>query len=353
MEAPNTVIDTPMPTVRDLEPLIAARAKPFASWPTNGGLPEGQFLPAQTDLAARHYRENGFVVLADGLSPAEVDALNDETARICRGERGDIPGRLNTPGVMPAPPDARDEDVMRQYLCIHFPHKLSKAMHASLAQPNIVSLLTRAIGPNVKCMQSMLFIKASGKPGQAWHQDEFFIPTRDRSLGAAWMALDDATVENGCLWVIPGSHKPGIIWPQHAHHDRRFDCTGEAINFPYRDEDAIPVEVKKGSIVFFHGYLLHRSLPNYASGGFRRSLVNHYMSAESLLPWMPPRDGEKMGTLDYRDVVLVAGTDPYAWKGTEARASAHVRPSGEGGCGDPRLNAKPAATMVADDEDED
>ena len=81
-------------------------------------------------------------------------------------------------------------------------------------------------------MQSMLFIKSAGKPGQAWHQDEYFIPTRDMSLNAAWMALDDATTENGCLWVIPGSHKHGLIWPQHQHDDRRFDCTGEADSLP-------------------------------------------------------------------------------------------------------------------------
>ncbi|HEV8556570.1 MAG TPA: phytanoyl-CoA dioxygenase family protein [Actinophytocola sp.] len=42
-------------------------------------------------------------------------------------------------------------------------------------------------------MQSMLFIKSAGKPGQAWHQDEAHIPTRDRSLTAVWIALDDAT----------------------------------------------------------------------------------------------------------------------------------------------------------------
>jgi ectoine hydroxylase-related dioxygenase (phytanoyl-CoA dioxygenase family) len=57
----------------------------------------------------------------------------------------------------------------------------------------------------------MLFIKSEGKPGQAWHQDELFIPTRDRSLAAAWIALDDATVENGCLWVLPGSHARGVL----------------------------------------------------------------------------------------------------------------------------------------------
>jgi ectoine hydroxylase-related dioxygenase (phytanoyl-CoA dioxygenase family) len=45
------------------------------------------------------------------------------------------------------------------------------------------------------------------------HQDEYYIPTRDRSLCASWIALDDATIDNGCLWVIPGSHRQGVIWP--------------------------------------------------------------------------------------------------------------------------------------------
>jgi phytanoyl-CoA hydroxylase len=123
--------------------------------------------------------------------------------------------------------------------------------------------------------------------------------------------LDDATVENGCLWVLPGSHARGVLYPDRDHHDERFDCEVEAHDFPYRDSDAVPVEVSAGSVVLFNGYLLHRSLPNTGRHGLRRALVNHYMSAESLLPWfLPP--GSTMGRADHRDVVLVAGTDPYA-----------------------------------------
>jgi ectoine hydroxylase-related dioxygenase (phytanoyl-CoA dioxygenase family) len=193
-------------------------------------------------------------------------------------------------------------------------------------------------------MQSMLFIKASGKPGQAWHQDEYFIPTRDGSLTGGWLAMDDATVENGCLWILPGSHRRKIIYPQKRNiDDRRFDCTGSAYQFPYQDEDAIPVEVKAGSLVFFNGYLLHRSLPNYAKSGYRRVLVNHYMTAESLLPWMLPREGESMATADLRDVLMIAGEDPYAWKGTEEIHQVKVRPSGEGGCLDSKAKAVPLA----------
>jgi len=264
---------------------------------------------------------------------SEVEDLRAETAAICRGDRGDVPGFVE--GI----PGESDDDIMRRYLCIHFPHKISEVMEGMLGHPAMVEALTAVIGPNVKCMQSMLFIKASGKPGQAWHQDEIYIPTRDRSLTGGWIALDDASVENGCLWVIPGSSRPGILYRLDNHEDRRFDCAGESQDLPYTNDQAIPVEVKAGSIVFFNGYLLHRSLPNYATGGYRRSLVNHYMSAESFLPWFGQiPEGQYGAIADNRDIIMIAGRDPYSYKGIEQRNGPHVRPSGEGGCGNQKRN---------------
>ncbi len=283
--------------------------------------------PVVTHEHAASFRENGFLVLADALTADEVQALRDDTVRICRGEMGDVAG------LPPVGRDDSDEDVIGRTLCVHFPHKLAPLMYDCLAHPAIRDVLTRVIGPNVKCMQSMLFIKSAGKPGQAWHQDEAFVPTRDRSLTGAWIALDDATVENGCLWVIPGSHSHGVIWPSREHDDERFDCVIEAFDFPYTDDDAMSVEVTAGSIVFFNGYLLHRSLPNRAARGFRRALVNHYMSAESLLPRRyDGGGGQGVASYDFRDIVMVAGRDPYGWKGTEDLSFSHIRPDREGGC---------------------
>jgi len=61
---------------------------------------------------------------------------------------------------------------------------------------------------------------------------------------------------------------------------------------------------------------------------------NHYMSAESLLPWAKPDEKTSMALADYRDIVMVAGTDPYAYKGTTDVAKPVVRADGEGGCAD-------------------
>ncbi len=272
------------------------------------------------------FRKNGYLIVGNGISPGEVRQLRDETVLICRGERGMVPGLTEVAS------DEDDDAILRRVLCLHFPHKMSPVMLEFVKHPTIAHVLTRLIGPNVKAMQSMLFIKAAGKPGQAWHQDEDYIPTRDRSLTGAWIAMDDATIENGCLWVIPGSQRPGILWPQEWHGDRRFDCALESRRFPYKDEDAIPVEVKAGAIVFFNGHLLHRSLPNVKKSGFRRCLVNHYMSAESFLPWSRPAEHEAMAQCDYRDIVMIAGQDPYADRGIKDLARPSIRPSGQGGC---------------------
>lgn len=302
--------------------------------------PQGYFkVDALDEAAVSFYRDNGFLVLLDAFAPDEVEALKRETVKMCMS-----PELAQRGGEVPIPAssisEVGEDAFIRQFLCIHFPHKANAPILTVLKHPQIVDVLTRIIGPNVKCMQSMLFIKAAGKPGQAWHQDEYFIPTRDRSLTGAWIAMDDADVDNGCLWVIPGSHKRGVLWPMRRHEDRRFDCSGEAYDSPYRDEDAIPVEVPAGAVVFFNGYLLHRSLPNVKQTGFRRALVNHYMSAESLLPWTH-QEGKHMGIQDDRDVVLVAGEDPYAWKGLDDHWRPHVRAAGDGGCG--KGDKKPAA----------
>ncbi len=320
----STTIETPL---RDLVvPTAGFAGNRLNSFPSPR--PPGYFTPDADPAAVKEFFDtNGYLVLENAFTPDEVEELKNETTQICRGERGELPDH---PRADPSEPDA---DVLRRFLCIHFPHKCSEVMLRAIHNQPTVDILTNVVGPNVKCMQSMLFIKASGKPGQAWHQDEDYIPTRDRSLIGSWISLDRATKDNGCLWVLPGSHRHGILWEQQWHGDRRFDCAEQSINFPYQDEEAIPVEVEPGSVVFFNGYLLHRSLPNKApEGTYRRALVNHYMTCESRLPWSLPKEGEHMGSCDHRDIIIVAGQDPYAYRGYEEIHTPSVRPSGEGGC---------------------
>ena len=92
-----------------------------------------------------------------------------------------------------------DDELLSHFLALQFPHKMSPLFRSMLDSAELVQYLAELVGPNVKCMQFMLFTKKSAKPAQAWHQDEHFIPTRNRSLTGVWITIDNATIENGCL----------------------------------------------------------------------------------------------------------------------------------------------------------
>jgi len=272
-------------------------------------------IASDEDVAS--FVENGFHVAHDLMTPDEIDELRADALRLARGE-------YPCETLKPLPADTSDEDALRQILCIHQPHYVSPVIERYVAHERIAGGLSQLTGAHlahwdgsVKCMQSMLFVKPPGFQGQAWHQDEVYIPTRDRSLIGAWIAMDDATVENGCLWVVPGSHRHGYMYPQREHENPdEFDFAPESHGFDESEE--IPVEVKAGAVVFFNGYLLHRSRKN-RSNIYRRALVNHYCNAWSLLPW-DVREGERTANADRRCVVPVSGVDPYAWKGYDPPA---------------------------------
>ena len=104
----------------------------------------------------------------------------------------------------------------------------------------------------------------------------------------------------------------GYLYPQRPHgKDDEFESEE---SFGFDESKEVAVEVKAGSVVFFSGHLLHRSLKNRTTNSYRRVLVNHYMNSWSLLPWRTPA-GERVATADRRSIVPVSGVDPYAWKG--------------------------------------
>jgi len=264
------------------------------------------------DTQVRSFVENGYLAVPGLVTDDEVEEIRADLLKLARGG-------YPCKSLEPLPPDISDEEALFRILCIHQPHHISPVMRKYVLHPKIcgaLSQITAAHLPywdgSVKCVQSMAFVKPPGFQGQAWHQDEGYIPTRDRSIIGAWIALDDATIENGCLRVIPGSHQTGYLWPQRGHeNDDEFDFAGECHGFDESTE--VPVEVKTGTLIFFNGYLLHRSFKN-RSDCPRRVLVNHYCNAWSLVPWSV-HEGEAPAHADRRGILPVAGVDPYKWKG--------------------------------------
>ena len=184
------------------------------------------------------YKKHGYLIAPNIISQKAIAALKEEALSIVKGERGNVDGLLDNIE------DLSDEDVLKKYSAIHFPHKISPLIKSYAAHKEIAEILSEVVSSNMKCLQTMLFMKGPGKKGQSWHQDEYFIPTRDKSLVGAWIALDDADEENGCLWIIPGSHKSGFISRRVENNNSEFADVDAADIETYTSNDFVKVDKK-------------------------------------------------------------------------------------------------------------
>jgi phytanoyl-CoA hydroxylase len=136
-------------------------------------------------------------------------------------------------------------------------------------------IVSALLGPGSILFQEMALVKppfiGSEKP---WHQDNayFSFAPLDAILGV-WIALDDATAENGCMHTIPGGHQAGAF--RHHHGD---DC--EIDKGLLEIERAVPVPVPAGGAMFFYGLLPHQTPPNF-SPERRRALQFHFRGAQT------------------------------------------------------------------------
>lgn len=110
--------------------------------------------------------------------------------------------------------------------------------------------------------QSQVIFKPPGIGGEVrWHQDASFFDTTPQTVTTFWVALEDATRDNGCLWVQPGGHRGPLR--------ERFVREGERLHMEALDNtpwpstaDGVPLEVPAGTLVVFHGLLPHGSAAN-------------------------------------------------------------------------------------------
>ena len=268
------------------------------------------------------FREHGYLAVKGLVSPAEVAELATHTDNLRYG-REVIPG-------VPLPPDTLTPEQRVQYwLRVHMLHRVSEIHERYLLHPRILDVLEALIGPDVLALQTMLFFKQPGQPGQGYHQDAYYIPSQPDTLIGAWLAIDRADEENGCLWMTEGSqHEP--IYPdsdgQSPNGDQVISDIQPIFGASNTDESKngltrvaakyagreVKVEADPGDVVFFGGHVLHRSHTNKSKDRLRRSFVAHYCNARSAVPWNHGQPWE--GALANYLHILARGTThlPYA-----------------------------------------
>jgi phytanoyl-CoA hydroxylase len=133
-------------------------------------------------------------------------------------------------------------------------------------------------------MQSMLIFKQPRIGGEVvWHQDASFLISEPASVVGFWWALEDATRDNGCLWVAPGGHR-GPLRERYVRTDDGF-VTQRLDDTPWPSGEATrALEVPAGTLVVFHGHLPHASAPNRSE---RSRLAYTLHVVEGTAAWSP------------------------------------------------------------------
>ena len=144
----------------------------------------------------------------------------------------------------------------------HALHDLDPVFNQFSRDPKLATL-ARDLGlADAKVWQSMYIFKQPGIGGEVhWHQDATFFETTPVTVTTFWFALEDATIENGCLWVEPGGHRSPMrerfVRKGDQIHMEKLDAT------PWpSDSTSVALEATAGSLVCFHGLLPHYSAPN-------------------------------------------------------------------------------------------
>ena len=159
-------------------------------------------------------------------------------------------------------------------------HHRSEVVRKYYFSGPMVNIAEQLIGPNIKAATSQLTFKMRGNTMPfAWHQDNAYGELDPYNAISCLTALDDADLENGCLWLIPGSHKEGQTDFKLSDEDRH---ALRPVELEIDEGRGIPLPMKAGECLFFHCHMIHRSEGNQSKDRDRRILFFRYADADAV-----------------------------------------------------------------------
>jgi phytanoyl-CoA hydroxylase len=219
----------------------------------------------------RQYREEGYCVVDGLFSTAEIDEI-EAFFEDYKTQGGNVYDHGST---------YEEIDPTKRQLRAMHPHRYSKKAQDWMIHPEVASVLEALLGKPALGVQTMYYYKPPGATGQGMHQDNFYLVSAPATCIAAWTAIDAAEIDNGCLYVAPGSHRGNIFCPDKTKEDSWLEYGDSHIKpFP-RELKPVPVRVPRGSTMFFSGNLVHGSGPNRTKDRSRRTFIGHYIDEAS------------------------------------------------------------------------
>ncbi len=216
----------------------------------------------------KQYKTAGFISFQHFFSPRETRALRLELKRIYDAELGAGNGincAVQTDGTK------RENYGEKQNLQV-IPLSNRSDYYRSLPfHPKVLSVVKQLIGDSFILKLDQVFWKpAKNGIGTSWHQDNAYFKISDPMRGKAmWIAIHNANLDNGCLHVIPGSHRQSYDHYRDEHSDRHIHCNPQ-------EEHAVPIQLPAGGVVFFSYGVVHCTTANHSNKG-RAAVALHFL----------------------------------------------------------------------------
>ncbi len=239
-----------------------------------GCVPQIPNLDAIGDDEIAFYREHGYLSVAQAFTPDEIDAAREGLIRLIMGGDPTFQGisfEVKARDLLPTLSLEDRQDAVRKLVnfAAHDPRLAALAFHEKL-----LGVVNRILGDKPELFQEMALLKpprlGREKP---WHQDlSYFNYKSGTPVVGVWIAIDEATIDNGCMQLLPGQHHEPVI------HFKRRDwqiCDTEILG-----QRSVAAPLKPGGLLLFDGLLPHGT-PHNTSGRRRRALQYHYVGAHA------------------------------------------------------------------------
>lgn len=212
----------------------------------------------------KSYQENGFLIIKGIVKPTGVKQMQEECMTAWNKEKESFDP---------------DKSWLQNSLLVNIHHQAPTVRDYYFEGP-LVNIASQIIGPNIKGATSQLTFKMKGntKPF-GWHQDNGYGELEPYNAITTLTALDDTDRGNGCLWLIPGSHRQGQIGVEQNPDQKK---SQSEIIVEADDNLAVPMEMKAGDCLIFNCWMLHKSDGNYSSDRDRRILFLRYADADAI-----------------------------------------------------------------------
>ena len=244
-----------------------------------------------------HYRAQGWVIPSFRLPSAQISVMVEALDELIRANPGVRPEKLVSAHV-----EGDNGEGVRG----------SRAFLDLARDPEIVDLVSGVIGDDVILWGCHVFCKPAGEGYETpWHQDGHYWPIRPLANCTVWVALEESTVENGCLRVIPRSHI-GQRLHEHLHEDRSdLTLNQRLVADTFNEASAVDLELQPGQMSLHDVYMIHGAKAN-TSRKRRTGVALRYMPATSVFERdLRPVDGKTGVPVDFarRPLWLVKGVD--------------------------------------------